>query len=332
MMHLLRIAASSALLSLTLGLAAPANAGEIVDRVVAVVNETIVTESDLVRFMPIYVQVMGVDPRRLESAEGRSSLASELAEYLIVTRLMIDDARARELTIVEGEIDAYVRQQRESMGLSLTEFQRELGAQGIELDDFRDFIRGNLTRVRLMQIDIGSLISVSDEDVERAMSERYPDGLYDTFITTSHILVAVGSDASLDEVVAAADAIALLRDRLASGEAFEDLAAEVNPDGTRLRGGRIGRFRTTELDPAFSQAAVNLETGEISDPVRTTFGYHLIRLDAIEREEVSNLDALRERVFYELYEEASTHQQNLYLDRVRSQGFVEVRVTEFNYK
>ena len=324
----------SALIAACVFVAQPAqsDAREVVDRVIAVVNESVVTESDLIRFMPIYVQVMGVDPRRLETASARSELASELAEYLIVTALMIDDARARELSVVEGEIDAYVRQQRESMGLSLSEFRRELEGQGIELEDFRDFVRGNLTRVRLMQIDIGSLISVSEDDVERALAERYPEGLFDTFITTSHVLVAVSGDASLDEVVAAADAIAALRARLDAGEDFAALAAEVNPDGTRMRGGRIGRFRTTELDPAFSEAALTLTPGEVSAPVRTSFGYHLIRLEAVERDEVSNLDALRERVFYELYEEASTHQQGLYLERVRSQGFVEVRVSEFDYK
>ena len=88
----------SALIAACVLVAQPAqsDAREVVDRVIAVVNESIVTESDLIRFMPIYVQVMGVDPRRLETASARSELASELAEYLIVTALMIDDARARE--------------------------------------------------------------------------------------------------------------------------------------------------------------------------------------------------------------------------------------------
>ena len=198
----------SALIAACVLVAQPAqsDAREVVDRVIAVVNESIVTESDLIRFMPIYVQVMGVDPRRLETASARSELASELAEYLIVTALLIDDARARELSVVEGEIDAYVRQQRESMGLSLSEFRRELEGQGIELEDFRDFVRGNLTRVRLMQIDIGSLISVSEDDVERAWPSATRGPLRHLHHHESRARGGLG-DASLDEVVAV-DAIA----------------------------------------------------------------------------------------------------------------------------
>lgn len=310
--------------------ATPARA-EVIDRVAAVVNDTIVTQSDLVRMLPIYVQVVGVDPGRFDTEEGRDAVASELLEFLVVNQLLMDDARERNLAISDQEVESYVTQQRESMGLSLPDFRRELDAQGIDLDDFRDFVRGNLTRVRMMQLDLAQAVAVTDEDVQQALDSRYPDGLVERYIVTSHILISVPLGAS-DEVDAAARArIDDIAARLDAGESFETIASFTNPDASRSTGGRLGRFRIDELDQDYVRAAMALDPREISDPVRTQFGYHIIRLEEIETAPVADAAEMEDRIRYELYVERSERQQELYLQRVRSEGFVEVRITDFDF-
>lgn len=324
----MRLFAVSLLASLLLATAARA---EVIDRIAAVVNDTIVTQSDLVRMLPIYVQVVGVDPGRFDSEEGRDSVAAELLEFLVVNQLLIDDARQRNLSISDSEVESYVTQQRESMGLSLPDFRRELDAQGIHLDDFRDFVRGNLTRVRMMQLDLAQAVAVTDEDVQQVIDTQYPDGLVDRFIVTSHILVQAPLNAS-DETDAAARArIDEIASRLAAGESFEIIASLTNPDASRSTGGRLGRFRIDELDQDYVRAALALEPGEISPPVRTQFGYHIIRLEALETAPVEESAELEDRIRYELYVERSERQQELYVQRVRSEGFVEIRITDFDF-
>lgn len=304
---------------------------EVIDRIAAVVNDTVITQTDLVRMLPIYAQVIGVDPSRFDSEEGRNAVAEEILEYLVVNQLLIDSARIRNLSVTDSEVEAYVTQQREAMGLTIVAFRQELEAGGIDLDDFRDFVRGNLTRVRMMQLDLAQSVAVSDEDVARAIASRYPDGLVDRYILTSHIIVGVPLSASIAEDEAARTRIDAIAARLADGESFEVIASLTNTDASRSTGGRLGRFRIDELDQDYVRAAMALEPGEISAPVRTQFGYHIIRLEALATEPVADAEEAEDRIRYELYAERSERQQDLYLERVRSQGFVEIRQTEFDF-
>jgi len=306
-----------------------AHGAEVIDQIVAKVNDHIITLTDVSRTIPIYMQVMGVDRQRVQTSQGRNVLANEVLQHLVDDRLMMDDAHRRELAVTQAEVDQYLREQRERLGFSAEEYEQQIAAQGLYIEDFREFIHGRLTRLRMMSVDVGTQVTITDEEIDQELAARYPDGLVEPYIATSHILVQLASGASPqqeDEAVQAIHAHAL---RLAAGEAFETVAAEVNRDASRNTGGRIGRFRADQLDADYARAAMNLDVGEVSGPVRSQFGYHLIRLEAIEYREVDNADELRDRVHFELHTAASDRQQRVYLERLRSDGFVDIMVTDF---
>jgi peptidyl-prolyl cis-trans isomerase SurA len=306
--------------------AGPAHA-EVIDRIAALVNDRVITLSDVYRLLPVYTQVAGVDPRRLSTVTGRQEVAAELLEFLIDTTLMRADADTRELAITAAEVDRFVAQQEQSLGLTHAQFLAEIQRQGIVEADFRDLIEANLTRLRMLQIDVLGDLFIDESDVERALQQRYPDGLVELFLSSSHILVM--HDPADPEGTSARARIDALRDRLMQGEAFETLASEVNPDASRNTGGRLGSFRVNELDPDYTRAALALEPGTVSEPVLTQFGWHLIRLDRMERREVRNPDQIRDRIYEELHAEQADGRIRVYVERLRSQAWVRVMVTEF---
>lgn len=324
------IAPAALALFVLLGAASTAHT-ELIDRILVRVNDTVVTQTDVVRMLPIYVQVVGVDPQMLDSADGRRELAQAVLDMLVDGALMLDDAAARDLSITESEIDAYITQQQERLGVDASTFANELARQGIELADFRDFVRINLTRLRLVQLDVVAEVEITDAEIDTELAARYPDGLVDTYISTSHVLVTVPPASSADVDAAALETIRGLRAEIAAGRPFEEVASEVNADGSRSRGGRLGSFRTDELDPDYVRGALNLEVGEVSEPVRSRFGWHLIRLDAIERRETSDADSVRARVEYELHEVESAQQEDAWRQRLRREGFVDIVVDDFTF-
>jgi parvulin-like peptidyl-prolyl isomerase len=312
-----------------LALCPPPAAAEVVDRIAARVNDDIVTLSDLVRLMPVYLQVVGVDPSRLRSPEGRNDVAREFLDYLVDTNLLLADAETRELTVTDAEVEEYVEAQRARLGISLQAFAAELERQGILLDDFREFLRGNLTRARLMQLDVSSQITISAEDIDRELALVFPDGLYETRITTSHVLVPLLQNATDADVEAAFARIGELRAQIDAGRPFAEVAAEVNPDASRNTGGRIGTFDIQDLDRDYVRAALGVEAGEMTDPVRTAFGVHIILVHAIDRVPVPDAEEMRARVEYELTLREGERQMGAYLSRLRDDAFVEIRMTEF---
>jgi peptidyl-prolyl cis-trans isomerase SurA len=323
-----RVAAAA----LALCLAGPTRAdAEIIDRILARVNDTVVTQTDMIRMLPIYVQVMGVDPQVLDTADGRRELSQAVLDMLVDGALMLDDASARDLSITDAEVEAYLVQQQERLSVDAATFAAELDRQGIDIADFREFVRLNLTRLRLVQLDVVAEVEITDDEIAAEIAARYPDGLVDTYISTSHVLVAVPASASADEDAAALATITGLRAEIAAGRAFEDVAGTVNGDASRGRGGRLGSFRTDELDPDYVRGALELEIGAISEPIRSRFGWHLIRLDAIEHRETTDADSVRARVEYELHDAEASRQEDAWRQRLRSEGYVDVVVDDFTF-
>lgn len=302
---------------------------EVIDRIAARVNTQVITLSDLVRLMPVYLQVVGVSPERLRTAEGRNEVAIEFLDYLVDTQLLIADAATRELGVTDAEVNDYVEAQRARLRISAEEFAAELGAQGITIEDFREFMRGNLTRARLMQLDVSSQVTVSPEDIDREIAVLYPDGLVDTYITTSHVLVQLRQNATDADVAAAIAQADALRAEIVSGREFADVAAATNSDGSRNTGGRIGSFNIHDLDQDYVREALALDPGEISEPVRTQFGVHLILMHEIERRPVADADEIRARTEYDINAREAERQMGAYLRRLRDDAFVDVRMAVF---
>ena len=126
---------------------------------------------------------------------------------------------------------------------------------------------------------------VSDEDVRAAYDQSVADpSRFEGFTCSSHILVAfegTGAEPSPEEDAAALAAAEAIVARLAAGEEFADVATEASDDpGSAARGGDLGCNFPGSFVPEFEAALATLEPGERSDPVRTEFGYHIIRLDA----------------------------------------------------
>ncbi|MCB9521563.1 MAG: peptidylprolyl isomerase [Myxococcales bacterium] len=329
MSHPRRTAALVALL-ITAGVASPAAVrAEVIDRIIAQVDDGIVTQTDIVRLLPIYIEVYGVGPDAFASRGACRALVDDVIDFVITSRLLAADARRRQLEVSPAEIDAYIAEQYNRLQMTEGAFVAELASSGIDIADFREFIELNLNRVRMLQVEVAARVNVSEQDIDRAIQERYPDGLVSTLITTSHIFVQVQGDTASADATARAEIEDRAR-RLREGESFESVAQD-NGDGTRRTGGSIGQFATTDLDPEYSRAALGLEVGEVSGPVRSSFGYHLIRLEAVTRGPVANADRVRDAIRFELQNSETENQQRAFLERVRADAFVEVRTHDFGY-
>ena len=303
----------------------------VIDRIMARVNDTIVTRSDLVRQLQVYLQVAArVDPSMLRTREGQEKMAQELLDYVIDTRLLMSRAQEEDTALSDEDLDAYLHNYRDSMGMTASQFRQALAQEGMEFDDYREFMRGYLTRMQMLRSGAAGDISVLDEEVDEALRDRYPDGYRQPYFTTSHILIVIPQGAPQSMVDEAWELLSNVRRQILSGETgFGDAALEYNADATRYREGEVGTFTLGELDPEYTRAALALEPGEISEPVRSQFGLHLIRLDDIEVRDIEDIDALRTRVQYELREEKVARAEKLWLQRLRETNFVQILSNDF---
>lgn len=170
-------------------------------------------------------------------------------------------------------------------------------------NETRNFI-ANAALVQVVQA------AVSDENLQiayDAFAAEYAQGEPVIEYNAAHILVR--EDEKRDEVVAA----------LAAGTDFAEVAASFSIDGTAQNGGDLGWFRAGMMIPDFQAAVEALEPGQVSDPVQTQFGWHVIRLIDTRTAAVPSLDEVREQLVEQLQREAST----AYLEALRAGAQVE---------
>lgn len=149
---------------------------------------------------------------------------------------------------------------------------------------------------RLDPAAMGDPASVSDADLRAAYEARISQYTEEEKINARHILVRVAPNASESDVKKAEESIKALEARIRSGEDFAEVAKAHGQDGTASNGGDLGWFTAGQMVPEFSKAAFALGTGELSAPVRTQFGFHLIKKEGHQDAKVHSFDEVKDEL------------------------------------
>jgi peptidyl-prolyl cis-trans isomerase SurA len=268
-------------------LTAAVGAQELTDRIVAVVEEEPIFLSDLDNAVAedLYLKQLRGETVPTEPAE-LDSLRRDLLESIIERRIVIVKAREAGIEVtgteVEDALDQWLPGVIQAAG-SEEVFLQELARQGTTLQEFkaqyRKAIEEELLVSRFVRQEFGA-VSVSEEEVQRFFDVKYdsipeiPD-----IVGVSHIIIIPG--ASAEREAAVRDKLDSIVQRLGGGEPFADVARDVSDDRlTRERGGRIGIVRLGDLRPELARIVTGLEPGRVSEPVRTAYGFEIVKIDS----------------------------------------------------
>ena len=288
-------------------------APELVDRVVAVVGDSVVLLSQVEQeFIRLQTQGVALPSDPEGQRELRVELVDALVNQLLILQaasgdstLSVDDA---ELELIAGqELDRQLRQAGSQAALS-----QRLAAQGFSVSSYREFIKSEVRRDRLQQMYLqkaqatGGTVIVDEEEVRVAWeTQRAQIPPLPASIAAYQVVVQpVPSDSA--RAAARVEAQGLL-DQLVAGEDFETLARRFSQDpGSAQQGGDLGWFRRGTMVPEFEDAAFRLPENRLSDLVDTDHGVHIIKVERIRggerkarhilvRAEVSDADRERAR-------------------------------------
>ncbi|WP_168719286.1 peptidylprolyl isomerase [Thermosulfurimonas marina] len=144
-------------------------------------------------------------------------------------------------------------------------------------------------------------------------------------IQARHILIRVPEKASPKEEAAARAQIEKIRRQILAGADFAKMARQYSQDpGTKEKGGDLGLFSRGQMIPEFEEAVFKLKVGELSPPIRTRFGYHLVRVEARVPAQVQPYEKVKEQVKKDLLEEKKTERLSALLSRLRKKYPVEL--------
>lgn len=211
----------------------------------------------------------------------------QVLNSLIIKKIIQLEAKKQNVKVTKDEIQNELNKTIENFG-SEEAFKNALEYYGITEESFKEDIELNLYVSKLLE----SKVEITEDEMKDYFEENKDDFKQEEQVKARHILVE-------DEETAKE-----IKQKLANGEDFEKLVKEYSTDtGTKEKGGDLGFFSKGEMLKEFEEVAFSLKVGEISDPVKTKYGYHIIKVEdrkeAKEANYEENKEAIREKLFEE---------------------------------
>jgi len=252
------------------------------DGVAAVVQGEPIFDSEVDEQVYLFFMQQGQQPDSLQALAMRK----QILDRLIDEKLIVQEAKRKQVVVADSEVDHQVSDAiadaKQRLGGDAG-YQAELTKEGISENDLRERYRGEIRRQllanQLLRKELNLKLEVSPAEAEayfKANPGDFPKRPEEVGLAVIQIPIAPESSA----VVAAKARAQALLDRVRKGESFTRVAMEASEDpGTRASGGDLGFFGHGDLDSTFEQVAFQLKPGQISDLVRTPFGFHIIRVE-----------------------------------------------------
>jgi hypothetical protein len=282
---------AAALLSALLSVAAPASAQTLAARV----NGATIPLELVDRQFEELLRERKLHMARLNNPAKVKEMKREALDNLIRTELLWQQAKSGGLVVTDEEVEKSLAQARSPFP-SHEAFVRRIEMAGFTEAGYREYTRKILSGDRMAERIVERDVTVSDDDVEQFYKTNPRLFRRDEHLKARHILVGVGANASAEEREAARRKITDLVTRARAGESFDTLARNNSDDATRQWGGQLDAFTRGQMVKPFEDAAFALEPGEMSGPVETQYGFHLIKLEERIEAATITLDGARERI------------------------------------
>ncbi len=248
---------------------------QLLDRIVAVVNEEVITQDELDRRLELVKKQLARQGTALPDSEA---LRRQILERLIMDRIQVQYARQTGLRIDDFQLDRAIAAIAEQNRMTVAQFREVLARDGVDYADFREEIRKEMILARLREREIDSRIAVSEGEIDNFLATQATQitgGEY----AVSHILVRVPEQATSGEIQARRARAEAALAELKTGKPFAQVAAVYSDAPDALQGGYLGWRPLSRLPELFAEAVVKLNLGEVSDILRSPNGFHILRLE-----------------------------------------------------
>ena len=289
-----------------------ASGSVVVDRVVAVVNNEVITLSDL---------------QREEALKKRDTVRDDrlVLEDMIDRKLQMAAAKRAGVDVTDKELDDAVADIMKRNSMDMMQFSAALAKEGLTLEQYKAELREQITLSRLFNKYVRSGVNV-DEAEARAFYQNNPK----TFslpeeIRVRRIFLAVPEQATPDQAAAIKEKAQSVYARVQKGEDFIHLVREASQGETASQDGDLGFMQREDALPEIVEAARALKPGESSSPFRCAGGYNIIKLEEV-RTPVKPFEKVKDEIMKTLYEQKLENTYRSWLQALRGDSHIENRL------
>ncbi len=248
---------------------------EKLDRIIAVVDQAVITERELIdrtEFIKTQMQKKGAELPQQEV------LQKQILERLIVDSLQLQMASQTGIKVDDGQLDKTIERIAQQNNLTLPAFKKALEEDGTQFAKFREDIRNDIVIARLREREVDNKVNISEAEVDNYLTLQENQGDLDEF-NVSQILIRLPEDSAPEDIQAARASTEQVLKALEGGMSFEKASANYSQAPNALDGGVLGWRNGQQLPAQFLDLIKNLQVGGVSRPIRSGNGIHIFKLN-----------------------------------------------------
>jgi peptidyl-prolyl cis-trans isomerase SurA len=299
---------------------------EIVERSVAVVNDEIIFLSELEEYGKMYFEEIRRKAPPGERQEKLTRARRDALDQLIENKLLDQEIKKRKVEVSEKDVDAAMEEILKQNRITIEEMKMALAKQGMTLTAYRERLRENIGRMRLISREIKSKIVIHDEEVRRIYRERMPEYMIPLEVQLQQIFFAVPRNPAPDRIAAVEKQAGEVLQQAREGRDFAELAKKYSQSPEGKEGGGLGFFKSKELMPELEEASFSLKAGEISPLVRTAEGFHILRVVARRGGEPKSYAEVQGKIREEMMQAESEKKFQEWLKVLKSKAYIETKL------
>ena len=291
------------------------------DAKIAVINGVAISRQQFDRELTIHLERVSRQGQQVSDAQ-MAALKRDVLEGLIEREVLYQQSQKAGIKITDQSVDEQLAVIKKRFP-GEQDFKNALSAMNLTEDEVKSQIARGLAIRELIDQQIMSKITVSDEE-----SKAYYDANPQFFkqpeqVKASHILIKVEADATDEQKAEARKKINDIQQKLKNGGDFAELAKEYSEGPSNVRGGDLGYFSRGQMVKPFEDAAFAMQPDEVSGVVETRFGYHLIKVYDKKPEQIVAYADVKEKLDQRMKQEKANKEANQYIEQLKKDAKIE---------
>jgi peptidyl-prolyl cis-trans isomerase SurA len=324
--RLLRVQLVFCLLAVSFLLLPNPTRGEIVERIVAVVNSDVITLSELEEAgKQLFEQVKQSSlPEELE--EKLRKARGAVLDQLIEDKLLEQEIKNRKVEVTERDIDAAIEQIKQQNQVNEDELKAILAKDGITLSAYRRRLHDEIGKMRLISREIKSKIVIEEEELRKNYQDHLARFTDPAEVKVQQIFFAIPQFATGEQVADIRKEASAILERARHGEDFAELARKYSQGPEAREGGVLGFFKHNELRPELEEVVFKLQTGEVSGLIKSPEGLHILRVLERKGGEPKPFVEVQSRLRDEMMQAESERQFREWMKALKAKAYIEIRL------
>ena len=292
------------------------------ERVVAVVNDSIILQSELdARLVPVMAEAQQItDPQ--ERRRRIAKLATQVLDEMVNEELIVQAADAAKVEVDSSEVQAALDEIKQQNNLDDAGLAQALSAQGYTMQNYRMDLRRQLLRLRAVNQLVAPKVQITDEDVRARYDQmqRRSDAVSAVYL--SRILIKLPEHPTEQQIAEAKEKAAKALDRVKAGESFADVGKQVSDDSNI----ELGWFQRGSLNPESEQIVFSMQKGDVRGPVTSPEGLQLFYVSDVKNTELKPFADMKDQLKNELRRRELDKQTQAWVEELRKKAYIDIKL------